>query len=128
MKRNIATTIQFTKRNLFLTVIETIATKQVEIFSSKAEIRNATSFLNDAIKEANAVLGFKISNVSIVVNASTETEAKIKPYIHEINIAGNNVSKQDVENVISLSKMNFESSERKVTLVQPVKFEVFDVL
>ncbi len=128
MKRNIATTIQFTKKNIFFTVIETISTKQVEIFCSKGEKSDASSFIKEAALEAGAIVGFKISNVSVVVNSAANIEEKIKPYMHTIDIAGNNVSKKDVDNVISLSKINFESKERRVTLVQPVKFEVFDVL
>ena len=128
MRKNIATTITFAEKKIFFTVIETIATQTVEVFSSSDSILNASPFLEKALKEANNAIGGNIIDVFVVVNPSTKTDCRIKPYVHAIDIAGDNVSKKDIDNAIALSKLNFESNDRRVTLVQPVKFEVFDVL
>ncbi|WKX02741.1 hypothetical protein [Candidatus Mycoplasma mahonii] len=128
MKRNIATTIQFTKKKIFLIVIESIATNKVEIFSSSAHLHDASSFLDEALREANAIIGGVIEDVSVVVNSSKETKASIKPFLQSIKISGTIVSEVDIENAVQLTKSSFEEKGRKVILVQPIKYKVFDIL
>ena len=128
MKRNIVSSIKFGSGKVTFTVIEQLSTSKVEIFNSFSQISKVSYFLEKSIKDVETKIGGKLSDAFIIIEPSKKFETKIIPFKQELVIAGDNVSKKDIENTIALTKKKFHSENNRVILVQPIIFDVFDVL
>jgi len=128
MKRNIVSTIKFGSGRVTFTAIEILASTNVEIFNAVSPIGKVSTFLEKSIKDIETKIGGKFTDVSIVIEPTAETAAKIDYIKKELSLAGASVSKKDIDNAIELTHKKFESDDRKVILVQPVRFDVFDVM
>jgi len=129
MQRNIVSTIKFGSGKVTFTAIEKLNShSNVEIFNDFSTLSKASTFLEDAIKAVEKQIGGKLNDVSVIIEPSESTQAKIAPYKQELVVAGANVSKKDIENAVQLTLNKFETENRKVILVQPIMFSVFDVM
>lgn len=129
MKRNIVATIAFSAGVVNLTVLEKLSTNIVEIFNASGEIKYANSFLSKSLKEVEKSIGAKLSSVGVVIEPSKQVDAKIDLYRESIQIAGDSVSQKDIDNVVELTKRKYQvGASRKVILVQPLKYDVQDLI
>lgn len=128
VKRNIVSAIKFGSGKVTFTAIEQLSTTKVEIYNNVSPISRVSTFLEKSIKEVEARIGGKLTDVSIVIEPSKQTNAKITPYKKEMVIPGTSVSKKDIDNVLELTKKKFETEDNRVILVQPIIFSVFDVM
>lgn len=129
MKRNIVTTITFSTGAVNLTVLEKLSTNVVEIFNASGELKYVNHFLSTSLKEAEKLVGAKLSTVGVVIEPSKQIDAKIDLTQENIKISGDSVSQKDIDNIIELTKKRFDVyKERKVILVQPLKYDVHDLI
>ncbi len=128
MKRNIIATIKFAPGKIGLTVLEKLSTNTVEIFNVSSDARKVHQFLQRELQNVEQIIGGKLIDVTVVVEPTAKTEAKIKLHKESIQVVGHTVSRQDIDNILQLTKNKIESENRKVILVHPVRFDVHDVL
>ena len=128
MKRNIITTIRFEIGQVNVTVLEKLSTNTVELFNVSSGTERTHAFLARVFNEINAVIGGKVVDVTVVIDPVVKTNAQVKIHQEEIQLAGNEVTQLDIQNVLKLTKRRFETVNQKVILVQPIKFDVFDIM
>ncbi len=128
IKRNIITNLVLTKDLIKLVIIEKLATSNVEIFTAETNVENHAIFIKESLAKVKDVVGAKINNVTIIVEPFKDVEEKIQIVREIIRIPSQIVQRQDIENLLALTKEKYESKTRKVILVQPISFEVHDVI
>lgn len=126
MKRDIVTTIEFSNGYVAINVLEKLSTNTVEIFASKGKIANAHSFLTASLKEVEQRLGARITESVVVIDPMVNIDAKIELVKESIRIAGDVVSRKDVDNLLQLTQTKHKQTNREIILVQPLQFEVQD--
>ncbi|MCK5945863.1 MAG: hypothetical protein KAG04_01185 [Mycoplasmataceae bacterium] len=128
MKRNIITTINFEIGQVSVTVLEKLSTNTVELFNVSSGTERTHAFLERTFKEINVVIGGKLTDVTVVIAPTAKTNANVAIHQEEIQLAGNEVAELDIHNILKLTKRRYENVDQKVILVQPIKFDVFDVM
>lgn len=129
MKRNIIGTITFSSGAVNLTVLEKLSTNLVEIFNASGDVKTVNTFLSSSLKEVENLIGAKLTNVGVVVEPSKMVDAKIDLFRQAIAISGDTVSQVDIDNVVQLTKEKYPmDANRRVILVQPIKYDVQDLM
>lgn len=124
MKRNILTTIEFSKGFITINVLEKLPNNIVEIYTSQGPVLKANTFLTTSMEEINNIIGGTIQDVVVVVEPSEKVDGKIFLAKESISIASDTVSNKDIENLIKLTKQKYKKSNKEIILVQPVSFDV----
>ncbi|NQZ65679.1 MAG: hypothetical protein HRT99_00490 [Mycoplasmatales bacterium] len=111
-----------------IAVIEKLATNVVEIFSNKSSISKSDSFIKASLNHVEKLIGGKVKKVTFVIEPSMKVDQKIFLSREMIKIAGTTVSQIDVENLLELIQQKNNVNGRNVISVQPIKFDVFDIM
>lgn len=128
MQRNVNTTITFSSGQVSISVIEKLSTNIVEIFNDYSSIVKVNSFIETSLSHIEKLIGGKVLKASFVIDPSLKVDHKITLSKEMIKIAGSTVSKIDVENLIHIIKQKHITNNRRVILVQPIKFDVKDIM
>lgn len=128
VKRSIVTSIVITKEVIKLVIIEKLATSNVEVFYSETNIENHKTFIKENLLKVKDMVGAKINNVSIIIEPFSDIEEKIQIVRETIKVPGQIVQRQDIQNLVTITKEKYQSESRNVILVQPISFEVHDVI
>lgn len=124
MKRNILTTIEFSKGSITINVVEKLPNDIIEIYTAKDKVAKAGAFLTKSIKEINEIINGNIYDVVVVVEPSERVDSKIFLAKEQISIASDTVSNKDIENLIKLTKQKYTKSNKEIILIQPLSFDV----
>lgn len=124
MKRNILTTIEFSKGSITINVVEKLPNNIIEIYTAKDKVAKAGAFLTKSIKEINEIINGNIYDVVVVVEPSERVDSKIFLAKEQISIASDTVSNKDIENLIKLTKQKYTKSNKEIILIQPLSFDV----
>ena len=128
MERNIITTISFHPGVVAISVLEKLSTNVVEIFNDSADISKVNTFIEISLSHVEKLIGGKVSKATFVVDPSNTVEQNISLQRDAIQIVGETVSKLDIENLIQLITDKNSNNSRRTILVQPLKFEVKDIM
>ena len=128
MDRNITTTISLKKGKVLINTLEKLATNNVEIFNDFTKLAHAPKFIKTSISHIESIIGGSVQKVNFVLEPSNTVAQEIKLDKTSIQIAGAAVSKQDVENLIILVNKKHNTIGRNVISVQPLKFDVHDIM
>lgn len=128
MKRNIITTIAFATGKVSISVLEKLPHNTVEIFNDSSDISKVNTFIETSLSHVEKLIGGKVSKATFVIEPSLAVANEINLRKDSIKIAGETVAKIDIENLIQLITKNNNSEDRRTILVQPLKFEVKDVM
>ena len=128
MKRNIITTIFFSSGQVTINVLERLQNNVIEIFNDVSSIKRVNSFIESSLSHIEKLIGGNISKATFVIEPSIKVGQKISLRKDSISINGATVAKIDIDNLINLVKQDFDKNERKTILVQPLKFDVQDVM
>lgn len=128
IKRNIITNFVFTSDTLKLIVLEKLASTSVEVFYAQTKIEHHEHFIKESLSKIKTLVGGKIVNVSVILEPYKLVEEKIQIVRETIKVPSQIVQRQDIKNLIDLTKEKYESKTRKVILAQSITFETHDVI
>lgn len=128
MHRNIVTTITFSYGRVEMSVLEKLPNNTVEIFYNSTDINRASTFIPSSISHVEKLIGGRVKDATFVIEPSNKVGASIELSKETIKVVGDSITKQDVTNLLEIVKANNESESRRTILVQPLKFEVSDVM
>lgn len=128
MQRNIITTIKFGINQVSITTLETLSTNVVELFNATSHTKKTHDFLVHSLKEIEVIVAGKVQEVVVLIEPTMGTKASIELTKEKMQIPGNEITKQDITNILDLAKSKVETSEKKVILMQPIEFRVFDIM
>ena len=128
MQRNIITTITFKYGKVEISVLEKLMSNTVKIYNDSTTIDKIHTFIPSSISHVEKIIGGRISKAAFVIEPSDKIGHKISLTKETIQILGESVSKQDVTNLLEIVKAKHDNGTSKTILVQPLKFEVTDVM
>lgn len=128
MQRNIITTISFSTGKVAISVLEKLPTNTVEIFNAESAVSKVNTFLETSLSHVEKIIGGKVNKATFVIEPSLHTGNEVSLDRTSISIVGENVAKIDIENLITLVKNKHNDENRRTILVQPLKFDVLDIM
>ena len=124
MERDISGIIRFINSDISISVIEKLTTSTVGIFNDTSNISDSYSFIEKSLQLIKRKIGANLKDFIIVIEDSPKVDSKISIVKEKNKLADYKVSKGDVQNIIELTKSKFITNDRKVTLIQPLRFKV----
>ena len=128
MERNITTTISLKKGMVYINTLEKLSINNVEIFNDSAKLDKAPRFIKTSMSHIESIIGGNVRKVNFVLEPSNAVSQTITLDKTSIEIVGNAVSKQDIENLIILVKNKYDNIDGNVISVQPLRFDVHDIM
>ncbi|RTZ68090.1 MAG: hypothetical protein DSZ21_02510 [Tenericutes bacterium] len=124
MERNISGVIRFVGNKINISVIEKLSTSIVGIFDASTNISESHTFIERSLQLIERKIGARLKVFTIIIEDNESIESRIEIAKKGIQLADYKVTRRDIDNVIELTKQEFLSEKRRVTLIQPVKFTV----